>query len=342
MKRIWGTFTTTLAFVIALLLSLGTLVSPKLTWADEPGLTDEESISAMEERMRQMEEELQLLRQELDRQRAIAEEPAAEVRHLEERIARVERAPIPEKRDSMIFFRGGYAQMVDDRGNQVFTDLFGVMPELGNTPADADPIATNFNDGDDGWYVGAGIEHTLTDDVWGFSDGISVLGEIMFEWKRFDSEDDEDLGEGAIRVVPGATVNLTRLTDDTGGGDLPAGQRVAPFGGESEVQGRALDSVSGVTISMFSLTASPKIKLGPWYGIKPWIIPAGLGIHVISPPSDAGTYIAPGVHWGAGLDFAVTDSLTLGVDGRYNWVADELDGVDTDQWEAGGYLGFNF
>lgn len=319
MKRIWGTFTTTLAFVIALLLSLGTLVSPKLTWADEPGLTDEESISAMEERMRQMEEELQLLRQELDRQRAIAEEPAAEVRDLEERIARVEREPIPEKRDSMIFFRGGYAQMVDDRGNQVFTDVFGLDLTTG--------AADFLNDGDDGWYVGAGIEHTLTDDVWGLWDGISVLGEIMFEWKRYDSEDDEDLGEGAVRIVPAATAVLTSP-------GLPVEQ--------SEVNQRALDSISGVTISQFSLTASPKIKLGPWYGIKPWIIPAGLGIHVISPPSDAGTYIAPGVHWGAGLDFAVTDSLTVGVDGRYNWVADELDGVDTDQWEAGGYLGFNF
>lgn len=42
-------------------------------------------------------------------------------------------------------------------------------------------------------------------------------------------------------------------------------------------------------VSGFTLTASPKIKFTQLGDFRPWIIPFGLGIHVISPPSSGVT-----------------------------------------------------
>ena len=76
--------------------------------------------------------------------------------------------------------------------------------------------------------------------------------------------------------------------------------------------------------------------------IRPWVIPAGMAMFVDSPPSNDSTYLDIGLHCGAGLDFRIQKSVSLGIDWRYNWKAD-LDRAGAPHWmTAGGYLGFNF
>lgn len=98
----------------------------------------------------------------------------------------------------------------------------------------------------------------------------------------------------------------------------------------------------GVTVSQFTLAASPKVKLFKGSDFRPWLIPAGLEINVISPPSVGITYINPGIQFGAGADYKIWKELYAGIDARYHLSLDSNDGVRTDGVSAGGYLGFGF
>ena len=103
---------------------------------------------------------------------------------------------------NMVFFRGGWAWATDDRGNEVFTDAFGIAGE---------------NDDDSGWYVGAGLDLVLTPDVWGMFPGIGVLGEIGVEFKRFDSKRVAQAVPStcAIAGVPSCEANLDTRVEIT-------------------------------------------------------------------------------------------------------------------------------
>ena len=48
------------------------------------------------------------------------------------------------------------------------------------------------------------------------------------------------------------------------------------------------------------------------------------------------------MQFGLGGDWNFWKNLYLGVDGRYNLSLGDADGVDTDGFEAGGYLGIGF
>ena len=72
---------------------------------------------------------------------------------------------------------------------------------------------------------------------------------------------------------------------------------------------------------MFTVSASPKIKFMQGSKLRPWIIPAGLDFHVISPPSDGATYLDVGVQFGAGVEYEIIPGLKFGIDGRYHLVA---------------------
>ncbi len=299
-----------------------------------PRSASADDIYSVSDRIMELEEELRALREELARVQQCCDENKAKIADLDaqnaqqhqemtDRIGRVEREIAKKK--NMVFFRGGYADMDNDRSGQVFSDLFGFNINAANTP-------TTFNDGDDGWYVGAGIEHSVTEDLFGLYPATEVLAEIMFEWKRWQSKTGGPTDP--VRVVPGAVVGL--VNDGTGLGDD------APFNGEAVVIGRAAGSLQGITMSQFTLSAAPKIKLLNGSPIRPWIIPAGLAFHVISPPSDAGTVLTPGVMFGAGVDWQFFPNMYLGIDGRYHLSGDEVDGVDADHYTVGGYLGLGF
>jgi hypothetical protein len=46
--------------------------------------------------------------------------------------------------------------------------------------------------------------------------------------------------------------------------------------------------------------------------------------------------------FGAGADYKLWKDIYVGADARYHWTASDLDGVKTDGYTAGGYLGIGF
>ncbi len=288
-------------------------------------------LEKMQEEMRALQQELQDMRAVDDAQQKQMEDTEArdtsEHKALEERVTKVETTPPARQKKNLVFFRGGYVEAVGNfRGFESFTDThdtLGLGPLLG----------TPFNDSDDGWYVGGAIEHSLTSDLWGLWPGTEALGEISLEFKRFGSE-------RATIVVPTAECALFQ-----------------------PVVGADCIVVGDTTLTMFTVSASPKIKFMEGSKLRPWIIPAGLDFHVISPPSDAATVLDIGVQFGAGVEYEFVPGMKFGIDGRYHLASDETNtnndfvpvfrGVtgipvtgdtdhDNDFWTIGGYLGFTF
>ena len=161
----------------------------------------------------------------------------------------------------------------------------------------------------DGWYFGAGFDFSLDDDLFGLSTGTEVLGELMFDYNEFGTF------TGNVSGAPG-------IGTPTG---LPG-------------------SASKATQSQLRLTAAPKIKFMKGSAFRPWIIPAGFTLNVMSPPSQLNTisHLMPAMHFGAGADYNIWRNLYVGADVRYNWAFNKLDGTNTNGITAGGYLGIGF
>ena len=170
------------------------------------------------------------------------------------------------------------------------------------------PIGAQDRPDQNGWYIGAGLDWNLTDDVWGVLPNTSIFAELMFEYKEFGHNIE---GNGAVGNVP----------------SMLAGGELNPI---------------HVTVNQFTLAASPKVKFFKGSKLRPWIIPAGLAIHVLSPPTQSITYIQPGVQFGAGLDYHLWKNFYIGIDGRYQLTAGKVDGVNLNGMTAGGYLGIGF
>jgi len=259
----------------------------------------------IERRLQMMEDEMRALRSELAKARsdakANAERMEAQQQKVDQQLAEAEEHE--KEHHDLLFFRGGYAKMEHGRGYKGIETLL-----INQEPND-----------NDGWYVGAGFDHQLTDDFWGLTDIASLDGEVMFEYKNF--------GTGTNTLISIANV-----------ADAPAG------------------TVTGTIenkITQFTLTAAPKIKFNNLGNFRPWIIPFGLGIHVISPPSSGVTVLNPGLMLGVGAEYKIWGDLWAGLDFRYHFTGDDLDikskngavtlkGVDTDGLTAGAYLGFGF
>jgi len=164
---------------------------------------------------------------------------------------------------NMVFFRGGWAGMTSDRAGEVFTDVYGT---------------TGRNNGQYGYYVGAGLDLVLSKDVWGLMSKTWALGEIGVEFKRFDSNT-------VTVAVPTVAGVATR---------------------------------NQVAITMLTVDIAPKIKFMEGSRLRPWIIPMGLDFHVISPPSNSTTVLDIGVQFGAGLEYRLYKAFHLGLDGRFH------------------------
>ncbi len=207
---------------------------------------------------------------------------------------------------NMVFFRGGYARMQEDRDGELLPTADGALGSAG---------------GQNGWYVGAGFDLGLSKDIFGltegtFLEGTDLFGEIMFEYKRF--------AQTRTKTVP-----LEFLVGSASGGAL----------GDT--------STSTVTVTQFTLTAAPKIKFMRDSAFRPWIIPVGLGVHVISPPSNGVTVHNIGIMFGLGADYNIWKNVFIGIDGRYHLTATKgslggIEDADTDGFTAGGYVGFSF
>jgi opacity protein-like surface antigen len=98
---------------------------------------------------------------------------------VDERLERLEQKTLSsspgatQETGNMVFFRGGWAGLVNDRSNEVFTDVFEF---------------SGSNNQNTGYYVGAGLDLVLTKNLWGMMTNTWALGEIGVEFKRFDSK----------------------------------------------------------------------------------------------------------------------------------------------------------
>ena len=257
------------------------------------------STQALEEQVRILEQQLQSIRGELDRVKSDAVQHEQKVDQKLRAVASEERREHQEHEvehaahKHMLFFRGGFAHSDHLRN--------GVSIQSNVAPIGAQDRADK-----GAWYVGAGFDYSLTNDVWGLMPGTSIFAELMFEYKQYSNK---------VKGNPLAN-NPSQLA---GGAYNPR----------------------NVTVSQFTLTAAPKIKFMEGSKFRPWIIPAGLAIHVISPPSESITVLEPGVMFGVGADYNIWKTMYVGADARYH-LAGKIDGVDVSGFTVGGYLGIGF
>ena len=103
----------------------------------------------------------------------------AQAATVEERLERLEQKTLSvspgaqQETGNMVFFRGGWAGLVNDRSEEVETDVFNFSQK---------------NDSNKGYYVGAGLDLVMSKDLWGMLPGTWALGEISVEYKRWNSK----------------------------------------------------------------------------------------------------------------------------------------------------------
>ncbi|MFN5745514.1 MAG: hypothetical protein ACK443_05430 [Methylococcaceae bacterium] len=286
---------------------------------DTPAVALERRLHQMESAFRQMEAERRAMASEMEAMRAEmkrinaeakAVTPDTQRRSLDNTQASLKKQDSPGKYEKkhMVFFRGGYPDMVNSRSNQAYTDLYA--KDNGYRPQNKER---------DGVYFGAGVDLNISDDLFGLLGDTQFMTEIMFNWNRWDSHQGGFTAvgnNGAQNIVPVMAKKLGLNPQDR--------------------------HLRGVTLSQFTLSASPKIKFMHGSDFRPWIIPVGMSFSFISPSSDSGTNVGPGVMFGTGFDYNFWDDLFVGMDGRYNWVANEMDGVKASYYQVGGYIGAGF
>jgi hypothetical protein len=313
----------------------GALVSPQaaaLTKAERMAEAANTKAEILETQLRAMQDEIASLRAQVSSTAPTTAVDSQKVQELDQWMTSVKSAPVEahDHHDNTIFFRGGYARNDSKRNDLLTGNQFG---------GDAAPnVLGGGRTNKDGWYIGAGFDFSLTDDVWGAMDDTQVLAELMFEYKNFSAKKFNNAGaivkpDGIAGVNPnpqnGPLCTLIQFAsnDELGG---------------VGINGAGNNSCNGVTVSQFSLTAAPKIKFMKGSDFRPWIIPIGLGIHVISPPSNGVTVLNPGMMFATGADYKLWKDIYVGVDVRYHLTGRSVDGVNTDGLTTGGYLGIGF
>ena len=298
---------------------------------------------ALEKRLKIMEKQMRMMQDELARVREEARQPSAKALELEEWVAKVQKIE-PYEKKNMVFFRGGFARNDTDRTGDILTDAN--TDASGSTILNTQDFTGNPRNGDNrGWYFGAGIEHSITEDLFGLWDDTEMFGEILFEYKEFDSH---TLNRAPLPTAANDSVNAAANAHGiTEGQSIPvcASNLLKPDGTSGLIVnngGPYGSCTNNVTVTQFTLTASPKIKFMKGGDFRPWIIPAGFTFNVVSPPSDGATYIAPGMMFAGGAEYHLWNNIYIGADARYNLTSNAMDGVDIDGFTAGGYLGFGF
>ena len=136
---------------------------------------------------------------------------------------------------NQVFFRGGWAGMTSDRSGEIFTDVNG--------------FGGRRNDGQNGYYVGAGLDLVLSKDVWGMLSKTWALGEVGVEFKRFNSN--------TVTVAVPSTCAATGAI------------------------ATCAITTNKVQVTMLTVDIAPKIKFMEGSRLRPWIIPIGLDFHEI-------------------------------------------------------------
>ena len=319
--------TITKTSLITLAVAAAVAVAPQAAFAHKTGKTHTHAkavrssshaaaapaVSSNDARFRALESEIQALRGELGRTRAetksavsaVAQKADAQEAALDAKL--VEHDKHEKTHKDLLFFRGGYASMAHNRNDEVL-----VGNQTVTTP--------DSHNGGAGWYIGAGLDHRLTNDLWGLTDLIALDGEIMVQYMNFGESKNT-----LVSIYPGASAP-------------------GAFG------------IMKNQVTQFTLAASPKLKFNTGTIFTPWIIPFGLSFNVISPPSSGVTVLNPGLMLGVGGEVDVWKAIVAGVDFRYNFTGGDLaynnvltngqqvrvKGMSTDGLTAGGYFGFKF
>jgi hypothetical protein len=295
-----------LGVALATLTMAGALVSPQaaaLTKAERMAAAANNKAEILETQLRAMQDELASLRAQVSSTAPTTAVDSQKVQELDQWMASVKSAPV--KKDHQ-----------DHHDNTIFfRGGFARNDSKRNDLLTGGQIANNALGGGatnkDGYYVGAGFDFGLTDDAWGMMDNTQILAELMFDYRNF--------GEKNLPSAP-----LPILVNNVALGAA------------------GTSNVNRVTVSQFTLAASPKIKFMKGSAFRPWIIPFGLTVNVISPPSNGVTVLNPGMQFGTGAEYALWKDISLGADVRYNLTGRSVDGVNTNGLTAGGYLGIGF
>lgn len=262
-------------------------------------------VDALESQVRMMQEQIAALTAAQTTAAPVAAVDTAKVEELDQWMASVKAAPVIEKtKDNMMFFRGGYAHANATRGGTLDPTTIGTA---GNRNGLANGPITD----KDAWYMGAGFDFSLNNNLFGLMDDTEVLAELMIDYK--------ELGTRGYNGISG---NLANVVNIAGAGITANSQRA--------------------TVNQLTLAASPKIKFMKGSAFRPWILPVGFEVNVISPPSDAITVLNPGMQFGLGADYKIWKDIYIGADARYHQTLGSSDGVRTNGLTAGGYLGLGF
>jgi opacity protein-like surface antigen len=321
-KLALGIATATLTMTGALVSSQAVAGTKAQHHAEVAGMSSK--VDALEAQLQAMQAEISRLRAESSRPRSSAE--ASKVQELDQWMASVKSAPKESKKqDNLIFFRGGYARN-DVKRNDLLTGNQFAGNVLGGGQTNKD-----------GWYVGAGFDFGLTDNVWGLMDDTDVMAELMFDYRNFGSKQYNNVATSQA-LQGGATTTTSNNSLCTLINLAAAGGT----GGAGLTGAAGSNACNSVNVSQLTLGASPKIKFMKGSAFRPWIIPFGLTINVISPPSNGVTVLNPGMQFGTGAEYAIWKAIKVGADVRYNLTGRSVDGVNTDGMTAGGYLGIGF
>lgn len=177
---------------------------------------------------------------------------------------------------------------------------------------------TGANGNGNGWYVGAGMDFRATDDLWGATDLVALDAELQFSYMNYGSTQNA-FASSVVTGIVGAPVAVRNQ------------------------------------VTQFMLSASPKLKFNLLEGnLRPWVIPFGLAINVVSPPSSGVTVLNPGLMLGTGLEYRVWQDIWVGTDFRYQFTGGDLNyktnvgnatllqSTPTQGLQAGAYLGIGF
>ena len=305
-----------LGIAAATLTITGALVSPQAmahSKADRIAEAASNKADALEAQLQAMQSELSRLRAEVNRPSSNAD--AGKVQELDQWMTSVKSAPAESKKskDNMVFFRGGYGHANAGRGGTLDPTE---ITQVGGVPSSRNGVAVGSISDQDSWYFGAGFDFSLNDNLFGMMDKTEVFAELLVDYRQLGEKKSNGLSPAEVGVVNGLA----------GGGVITM----------------PIANTQSATVNQLTVAASPKIKLFKGSAFRPWIIPVGFEINVISPPSDAITVLNPGMQFGAGADYKIWKDLYVGADARYHYSADDVDGVRTDGVTAGGYLGIGF
>lgn len=173
------------------------------------------------------------------------------------------------------------------------------------------PLGAGLNDNQNGWYVGAWLDLAMSKDAWGMMNGTWAVGEIGLQFNRIASKVVTNTGNIGVGTTPPAGLQVTSTT--------PSRQQ----------------------LTMVTIDIAPKLKFMEGNAFRPWLIPVGLDIHVISPPSNQTQYLDVGVQFGAGFEWQVWRAFKLGMDARYHLTAN-MTNTSNSYMQVGPYVGIAF